>query len=454
MTKISNLYSLTNFLNVDSSGRIGIGTTAPQRALHTVGQGAFDMTTAGVVIQDSDNIAQIVSYKQTGGTYHDLHLRGLALGIVINGTTGNVGIGQTSPGYKLDVNGAAKFQNEIWLNSASQSSLVFQQSDVNKFNIAYNTSTGYLQFYNYVAGSIGMVITNANNVGIGLINPQSQLHITGDMTFTEAGYATVRKHQIAHTHSDGSSVNNNIRFLVSDGGGTTAERFRINGLGNLLLGTTTDASNRLEVQGIANNWAISATAHSTASGSFGMIVRGGTNLNDVAFRVNNQANNVTYFTVNGQGNVGIGTTTPGFPLDIYTSGGSIARFDSGRTGGGGINISNSGGVRLYLGQANWLGTDGISTSNNAIALASAQAADILFVTNAANFTNGERMRITNGGNVGVGITSPAARLHVVGPVAISNYSQTWRKVMTVHGQAGGFNQVKVIFNKRDWGLLF
>jgi hypothetical protein len=76
---------------------------------------------------------------------------------------------------------------------------------------------------------------------------------------------------------------------------------RITSGGNVLIGTTTDASNRLEVQGIANNWAISATANSTASGSFGMIVRGGTNSNDIAFRVNNQANSSTFFNVRGDG---------------------------------------------------------------------------------------------------------------------------------------------------------
>ena len=76
---------------------------------------------------------------------------------------------------------------------------------------------------------------------------------------------------------------------------------RITSGGNVLIGTTTDASNRLEVQGIANNWAISATAHSTASGSFGMIVRGGTNSNDIAFRVNSQNNSSSYFTIRGDG---------------------------------------------------------------------------------------------------------------------------------------------------------
>jgi hypothetical protein len=61
------------------------------------------MSTAGVVVQDSSGISQIVSYKQTGATYHDLHLRGANLGIAISGSTGFVGVGTASPTSRLSV---------------------------------------------------------------------------------------------------------------------------------------------------------------------------------------------------------------------------------------------------------------------------------------------------------------------------------------------------------------
>jgi hypothetical protein len=73
------------------------------------------------------------------------------------------------------------------------------------------------------------------NVGIGLTNPQTQFHMNGVLTLTEAGYDTARKHTISHGHSDGSSPNNYIAFSISDGSGTTAERMRINGVGNLAV---------------------------------------------------------------------------------------------------------------------------------------------------------------------------------------------------------------------------
>jgi hypothetical protein len=98
--------------------------------------------------------------------------------------------------------------------------------------------------YNVIMGATG------GNVGIGPTNPQTKLHINGVLTFTEAGFDTVRLNQIQSSHSDGSSPNNNLRFLVSDGSGTTAERMRLNGLGYLLLGTQTSGSSRLRIVGL------------------------------------------------------------------------------------------------------------------------------------------------------------------------------------------------------------
>jgi hypothetical protein len=91
---------------------------------------------------------------------------------------------------------------------------------------------GYHTFYTDTTEKVR--ITPAGNTGFGLTNPQSQVHLNGTITFTEAGYDTVRKHTITHGHSDGSSPNNYVAINVSDGSGTTAERIRVNGSGQLL----------------------------------------------------------------------------------------------------------------------------------------------------------------------------------------------------------------------------
>lgn len=55
--------------------------------------------------------------------------------------------------------GAKTFNSDITINTSIQQSLIFS----NKWNIAHNNASLYLQFYNYTTGSIGFYIANSNN---------------------------------------------------------------------------------------------------------------------------------------------------------------------------------------------------------------------------------------------------------------------------------------------------
>jgi hypothetical protein len=105
-------------------------------------------------------------------------------------------------------------------------------------NIARLATTGSNTFTGTqtISGSLNVSGSTifGSNVGFGVSTPQSQVHLNGEITFTEFGFDTVRKHAITHGHSDGSSPNNYVAINVSNGAGTTAERIRINGSGQLL----------------------------------------------------------------------------------------------------------------------------------------------------------------------------------------------------------------------------
>ena len=197
-------------------------------------------------------------YVNYSGTGHTL----------LGNGTGNVGINiGTNPSYRLQVggtlgvSGAATFSSSVDIAQSATvrgfsgnagAGLFINYGSAGAgigslFSYNYGTSTyggtvidgSYVSIYN--SGTPRMTVTGGN-VGIGLTNPQTQLHLNGVITFTEANLNTVRLNQISSAHSDGNSANNNLRFLVSNGSGTTAERMRINGEGNVGIGRTSPRS--------------------------------------------------------------------------------------------------------------------------------------------------------------------------------------------------------------------
>jgi hypothetical protein len=116
--------------------------------------------------------------------------------------------------------------------------------------------------------------------------------------------------------------------------------------------------------------------------------------------------------IDSAGNVGIGTSSPGFPLSVHTpvSVGNIvdaAFFTQNNTS----NPTTGAGSRILIGS--------VTASNRAAAIEAAVSSGLnghhlAFLTNAAGAAPTEKMRIDSAGNVGIGTTSPAAntRLHV------------------------------------------
>jgi hypothetical protein len=176
-------------------------------------------------------------------------------------------------------------------------------------------------------------------------------------------------------------------------------------------------TNVFSVTGTANNWATSTWASTTTGQSFGAIIRGGTNSSDVALRVNNAANSSTFFTINGNGNVGIGTTdivstnltgaltirksyngdTPnGATTQAYYANQS-ALYLFGRNSGLTIISNNTEEGSIIFGNNSTNAYASIKTGSGS----SATGGDMYFQVG----SNTERMRITSGGEVLIGTTS-------------------------------------------------
>jgi hypothetical protein len=223
---------------------------------------------------------------------------------------------------------------------------------------------------------------------------------------------------------------------------------RITTANNLLIGSTTDNGNRLQVNGtgyINNRLTIDGTSSSqyiqfynsgsdrahlywsegTNSLTLGTYIAGGS----IQFETDN---NVDAAIIDSNGRFGIGTLTPLTRLDVRSSDLNnifVTNPDTtGATTGSGIgfrsyngtSVTQSAGIILtanswsfgtYSANQLSIGSDG----TGGIALRSANAANIAFFTGGTTAgISTQKMTLNSSGNLGINITSPDSKLHVIG----------------------------------------
>jgi len=107
-------------------------------------------------------------------------------GDLIFNPKGNVGIGVTSPSYKLVVNGDIRLyeagqNNELIFDADAdkQASMAFKSGNNNRWIIRRKANEDDLKFYSYgiIAADVMTLQYDSGNVGIGLIAPLAKLHI-------------------------------------------------------------------------------------------------------------------------------------------------------------------------------------------------------------------------------------------------------------------------------------
>ena len=471
--------ALSSSVMYENGGYVGINVTGPVKLLDGQetynGEGGFSYVNLSTGASSAASIT-----AEAGGSYF-YHKVTRATGIVqfrgVTATTLNqdfttqvfrstggteymrltstgLGIGTSSPGYKLDISGstpytmrvqntdATSFSNiEFWDNAASRGQIWAGGASYASFggagSLNYSANSGpHVWYTNYTER---MRLDSSGNVGIGTASPGAKLQVatpasgsgvifryTGGTNNPGLYFTTTEATSVCQIDATGSTGTNILAFATS-----SAERARIDQSGNLGVGTSTP-NYRTHIYNANNGYGlqVGSGAGGASAGNYTGILMSPTNGggNDPyysgAIRVQTTAASPAYqepvmtFLVQNPSTYQLADVTEKMRI---TGGGSLLVGKTSVSGLGeilGVNRTSDG-TTAMIGRSG--GTNNpyarfIATDSGCVttidANGSAGSPVLAFSTNSS-----ERMRIDSSGNVGIGTAASGARIQAIGPAA-------------------------------------
>jgi hypothetical protein len=203
----SDFFVNNDMFFVDSStGNIGIGTSSPSAPLTIQPISGSDILFTGSAFNaDINSDREFIVGTTSGNSFHIITNNQYRLEVE---SDGDVGIGTTSPGYKLDVSGRGRFRgtssslilggsnNQVWLevqggsgegtHAASEIQLVNVEASPQhiwtmSLDPRWDNPNAPLVFWNYdgAVWTNSIAMAESGNVGIRTTNPQSELEVAG-----------------------------------------------------------------------------------------------------------------------------------------------------------------------------------------------------------------------------------------------------------------------------------
>ena len=324
-----------------------------------------------------------------------------------------------------DASGTLAFTSDIPANPVGGTGASGQ---VAYFNGTTSITSESALFWDATNDRLGIGVSPSQILHLYGTSIRPQIESTGNGGYTSLRFVGKNSAGTARTFEIGLNITADDVWQITNGSSSFVS---VSTSGNLLVGTTTDAGFKLDVNGTAK-----ATKLVSASNAFAGTLDFGTGsfkgimdytASSGLWSLNNQtagSGTTAYFqfqadsspivTMLKNGNVGIGTSSPGYRLVVNSSTDGISAGISGNTYG--IRFDNGG--TFSSGMSTIHGVDNtLIGSYQPIML---NGLDVRFGTSA-----NERMRITSGGNVLIGTTTDnGARLQVAASVLLSTFTST------------------------------
>jgi hypothetical protein len=336
-------------------------------------------------------------------------------------SAGNLGVGTSSPGYRLEVNsGSGAFPARL-TTTTTNALLIFGDSGTTGLGPFVGSAGNNLTF-----GRAGVAeyvrIDTSGNMGIGVttVNGKLDVKTASDSKIifndgTTTGNARLEAVNIAYSAYRPFETNGSIQLFATGG----AERMRINSIGGVGIGTTNADQGKLTVFNASNG--SPATSGSSDPNIITRIASGaialdtGVYASGIAWIQNRLANNYA-------NNYGLALNPNGGNVGVRTSAAANAfQVGDGTADTRGVFYSNNAyalGIANGAGFAGWIGGSG--------------ATDTMVFSSSGGT---ERMRLDSSGNLGLGTTSPVYKL------VVSNAGAAGLEISPTGGiGSGGFVQ--------------
>jgi hypothetical protein len=380
----TKLYILKN----DSAYAVTLKTASGSGIAVPSGTAAF-LFCDGTNVQSAQTTLTLPSGTANGVVYlNGSKVATAGAALTFDGT--NLGVGTASPGVRLDVSGADGVRARVVATSGGTSGMVLSSAGNTAYTIKAGNADNSLRIDQ--DGTDRLTLASGGNLGIGTASPTSKLDVAGpnnDYIQYRSGTRTTGIGTLGGLSTLFSGAGTELSFNIG------GELMRLDSSGNLGIGTASP-SRKLSVVGIISGSDGTVTTEIANGGGVGYV--GTVTNHPLAF----QTNNTERMRLDTSGNLGIGTASPTYKLDVV----------------GAIRSSNAGNENIYLSDGSVQASLQAGANLFYFNVNANSAAQGNFIWRSSNaFT--ERMRLDTSGNLGVGTSSPTYKLDVVGSARVT-----------------------------------